>query len=143
MLPISYAIENPTAYSKKYLKLYTDVGIKFNVGGKDSRGGLLVPDDGGLTPLHSTRHPEMLEMLRQMRLQLFFIEDIQKYHLLHNAFQLFVSHDLTKFFCDLNPSSVHQRNARNQLPIHCFDDKIGDADNDREQDLAQCLIETN
>ena len=70
-----------TELSKKCFKLLIDVGLQHNIGGKDSRGGLLVPDKNGKNALHNIMKPETFEMLRQMDPPLFHIEDIKKYYL--------------------------------------------------------------
>ena len=46
--------------SKKYLKLYVDIGLEHEIGGKHNRGGLLVSDEGCPSPLFMIEDPEKL-----------------------------------------------------------------------------------
>ena len=141
--PIHNAATIATPSCHNYLKLFIDVGLKHNVGGKDSRGGLAsqrgeMVDD---VALRQIEHYEIFEMLREMNPPLFYIEDIQKYHLLHYAIQC-RSLDRMKYLINLDPSCVNQRDEQNYLPIHFLeDDSFDEIDEGRE--MLQYLIKSS
>ena len=125
--------------SKKYFKLFIGLGCEHNIGSKSSRGGLLIPDKGGRNALHSIQHPEIFEMLRYMSPPLFYIEDIQKYNLLHNILDEYFNVNLVKYFCELDPSCVNQRDRDDLLPIHYFDWDF--SDDEKAKDIIQYLVQ--
>ena len=116
MIPCHYKAINSKKHSK-YLELYTRIGVKHGIGGKDGRGGLLVNDNRGHTALHFLNDPQVFDMLRTMDTPLFYKEDVKNYNLLHNAI---LNHGeyLVKYFCDIFPSYLYQFDERNKLPIH-------------------------
>lgn len=116
MIPCHYKAINSKKHSK-YLELYTKIGVKHGIGGRDGRGGLLVTDNRGHNALHFLNDPQVFEMLREMDPPLFYIEDVKKYNLLQNAI---VNHGeyLVKYFCDIFPSYLYQLDEGNKLPIH-------------------------
>ena len=137
-LPCHYAARFDNAL---YLKLYIDVGIKHGIGGEDMRGGLYV-SDGIDDTLCTIKDSELLEMLRQMTPPSFCIEDVRKYHLLHNTILVNRANvGMVKYFITLDPSSVHQRNESNRLPIQCVDWDF--SSNEEGREIVQCLIKAS
>ena len=139
-LPIDNAAQYATQSSNRYLKLYIDVGLKHNIGGEDARGSLVMPDKEDYVALRDIRHHEIFEMLQQMSPPLFYVEDIQKFHLLHNASKNQCA-GLVKYFCDLDPSSVHQKDGDGKIPLHYWHFEYEDEDS--AVDTIQYLIQTS
>ena len=118
-LPCHHAALNATSSSHMYLKLFTDVGRKHKIGGYNSRGGLLVPDNTGENALNCLTDPQLFDVFRNMNPPLFFTEDIRNYNLIFSAVRNFGKrHDLVQYFCDLDPSCLYRLSWENMLPIH-------------------------
>ena len=148
-IPLHHAAEHTELNApNKYIKLFIDVGCKHNIGGKDSRGGLLVPSDVEDIenvedlPLDCIKDPQIFEMLRLMDPPLFNIEDVQKYYLTHKAINAdSVYLETVKYLIDLDPSCVHQKDEDNRLPIHCLLEWNSLHDDDGVQDMMQYIIQ--
>ena len=141
-LPCHWAAMFATEYSNRYFKLYIDIGCRYNIGGEDSRGGLLVPNHcQSQNAFHYIEDPAMLEMLRQMNPPLFHIQDVQKYHLLHLVLLCYRNNlNMVKYFVELDPSCIYQRDDLNQLPIHLAVDW---GYNKEGPDVVEYLIQTS
>ena len=133
-LPIRHAAYSEGAFSNKYFKLYLDLGLKYNIGGKYARGGLVTNENERGNPIQLISEVGKFEILRQMNPPLFCIKDIQKYYLLHCSEDA----DLTRYLCDLDPSSVHQRDKQNRLPIHQITWFVNEYEG--AKDVIECLI---
>ena len=106
----------------KHLVLFAHIGYHHNIGGRDRRGGLLVPTIFDSNTLHLINDSRLFKLLQNHDPPLFYKKDVQTHHLLHNAVE---NHDLNlvKFLYNLNPSSLHQEILHElsitELPIHC------------------------
>ena len=104
--------------SYKHLLLFAGIGCDLDIGGKDKRGGLLMPNDFGWNTLHLIRDPNVFDALQKHNPSLFYKEDIQTYNLLHTAIGNW-SVNLVQYFCELYPSYLHhQMNSHNGSLIH-------------------------
>ena len=83
----------------KYLLLFAKIGLKHKIGGEDSRGGLLILSSFGQNALECIKGTENFDVLQDHDPQLFYIEDIRKYNLLHQA-ALSRHFDQVKYFCN-------------------------------------------
>ena len=140
-LPIHHAVFCATASFSKYFKLYIDVGLKHEIGGKDMRGGLLEKSFSGCVGLNYVRDPEIFELLRQRSPPLFYVEDIKKFHILHHVIEEGRNLNLVQYICNLDPSSIIQTNKNEQFPIQCFD--WYDMGDKKVQETLQYLIQTS
>ena len=100
----------------KYLVLFADIGHRYNVGGEESRGGILLPATW-CNVLEYISEPKVFHLLQKHNPPLFCKEDVQTYELLHHAAQC-KTLDLVKYFCTLDPSCLYQLDEENLLPIH-------------------------
>lgn len=136
-LPCHYAAEHSTSSFNKILESFAVIGRKHNIGGDDSRGGLLVPRDTGRIALQCIVNKETLEILREVDSPLFYVQDIQKYHLLHYAAWR-CNLELAKYFIDLDPSCVNKMDSKQRLPIHY---PVYGFDGDDQQEMVQYLLQ--
>ena len=104
MLPIHSASTSDNVYNELevYIPLLAEVGMKYEVGGKEGRGGLLI-SDGSYNPLQNLArwngNKGLFEQLRNVNCgPLFVKEDICDYRLLFYAFYAIVTTSSPKCF---------------------------------------------
>ena len=139
MLPCHIEASKKTKSSYKNLKLYAEIGRKHNIGGEEMRGGLLTTYHNKRNTLHFFVHTEPFELLRETSPPSFYIEDVQKYQLLHCAASR-CNLDLVKYMIRLDPSSLEQKDGKQWLPIHYF---LRIFFHDNVQDVVQYLLQSS
>ena len=118
-IPIHHAASFATTPNDyEYLLSCTKTGLEHVVGGEDSRGGLLLQDNYGANALHLIDDVNALRKLRHNDPPFLQVEDVQKYHLLHNAVLHARDLEVVKYLCELDPSCLYQLDDNNRLPIH-------------------------
>ena len=78
-LPCFKAAEASLSVNTKYLLSFAQLGLKHGIGGKGSRGGLLIEDDKGTRALKKVRDPDVFDVLQKHNPPLFYKEDIKIY----------------------------------------------------------------
>ena len=117
---------------------FAKIGLKHDINGKESRGGLLVKSDTGFKVLQRVRDPEVFDALKESYLPLLYREDVQEHKLIHNAAK-YHSFDLVKYFHNLDPCCLfNRRNNLNILPIH-FAIRRGKSDDSMK--ISQYLLQ--
>ena len=116
-LPCHVAAKKASSTVHKQLLSFVDVGCQHNIWPDDRRGGLLQNDRFRLNALHYIKDPKVFDILRKHDPPLFYIEDVQKYDLLHHATETH-SLGLIKYFYNLDPSCLCQIDYDDNLPIH-------------------------
>ena len=116
-LPCWRAAEASSPTNTKCLISFAELGMKHDIGGIGSRGGLLVQDVKGFTALKKIQDPNVFDALKKHNPPLFYKEDVQRYGLVHCAAK-YHSLDLVKYFHKLDPSCLQSRKKNNKLPIH-------------------------
>jgi hypothetical protein len=107
-------------YSKTFVPLLANIGRRYGVGGEDARGGLLVKNGRSynvlqcLTDCPSTA---VFDALRNAEPPLFYQEDVQNYHLLHEAVSD-QNTELVKYMADVDPSCLYHYDHSGNIPIH-------------------------
>ena len=97
---------------------FAEIGLKYDIGGKESRGGLLVKNKRGVKALHKVKDPEVFDLLQKHNPPLFYKKDVKKCKLIHYA-ATYCSLDLVKYFHNLDPPCLlSARNKYNKFPIH-------------------------
>lgn len=81
-----------------------DLGLQCNIGGKESRLCLLIPDTIGRNALNFTSSPKVFDVIQKHDPPLFCKEYVQKYHLLHDVAAKRHNLNLVKYLCNLDPS---------------------------------------
>ena len=105
--------------SAQFAPLLADFGIQHEIGGKETRGGLLVETFIGHNILeqlaYSTDNGDQV-MAALMSKNLFFVEDIKEYNLLHHAVSV-LEVKLVCYLTGLDPNAVTYL-YRKRLPMH-------------------------
>ena len=107
--------------SEEFVPLLADFGIQHEIGGKETRGGLLVAlnDSVGNNILeHNVIRAGNSDQLMAalMSKNLFFVEDIKEYNLLHHAVQA-KNIEHVRYFTELDPNAVTYV-WNEKLPMH-------------------------
>lgn len=135
-LPCRVAAHKASSSSHRYLLMFAEVGCHYNIGGEESRGGLLTPTNHGHNALHFIRDPKVFDVLQNHNPPLFYTKDIQKKILIHIAARK-ESLELVKYLCNLDPACIFQENSHNGLPIHCA---IKRHTSDESKSIVQYLL---
>ena len=107
-LPCHVAASVASSSASKYLMLFIEIGLKYSIGGEDSRGGLLITNGHEWNALKCIEDPEVFDVLQKYEPPLFCKADVQKYHLLHNAAGFHRNLKLVKYLYNLDPSCLYQ-----------------------------------
>ena len=116
-LPIHRATR--TRFEADNVAMLAKHGMKHDVGGKDSRGGLLVRTGQGFNVLQRIRNVETFEKLANSDPPLFFKQDILDYDLLHFAVKD-ENMARAKWLISMCPSALYAENECScSIPLGC------------------------